>query len=114
MQDMIQNYHERLVFDHLRDLVRAGEIEANEDYVADIACIALNQLSPRYVRHSIDTTFYMTTEDLSRTMVNVRTAVNQSIRFLEKRRDQRPDGSSMSQIIQSSTEEPILVKNVER
>ncbi len=33
---------------------------ATADMVADMACVALNQLPARYVRHDVDLVFYLT------------------------------------------------------
>ena len=31
----------------------------NDDLLADVACVALNRLPPRYIRHEVDFAFYL-------------------------------------------------------
>lgn len=57
--EQIHNYYERLVLDEV--VRRARELpNATQDMVADMACVALNQLPARYVRHDVDLVFYLT------------------------------------------------------
>jgi len=44
---------------------------------ADVACIALNSLPPRYIRHQIDLAFYTT--DVER--MDTATALNAAVRY---------------------------------
>ncbi|MGB4058625.1 MAG: late competence development ComFB family protein [Burkholderiaceae bacterium] len=57
--EQIHNYYERLVLDEV--VRRARELpNATADMVADMACVALNRLPARYVRHDVDLVFYLT------------------------------------------------------
>lgn len=60
--DSIYNYHENLVFLRIDQLLR-GTDDDDEDFYDDVACVALNQLPPYYVRHTVDAGFYMTSEE---------------------------------------------------
>jgi hypothetical protein len=59
--DQVHNYYERLVFE---EVVRRAHEPAHADYtadmLADVACLALNRLPARYVRHDVDMMFYLT------------------------------------------------------
>lgn len=57
--EQVHNYYERLVFE---DVVRlAGEHpDFTADMLSDVACVVLNRLPARYVRHDADLMFYMT------------------------------------------------------
>lgn len=55
--DNIHNYFEKLVFDVIQDKLANAELDNDEDYLGDIACVALNQLPSRYVRHNVDMVF---------------------------------------------------------
>lgn len=57
--EQVHNYYERLVFE---DVVRLSEAHPNftSDMLADVACVALNRLPARYVRHDVDLMFYLT------------------------------------------------------
>ena len=57
--EQIHNYYERLVLDEV--VRRARDLpNATADMVADMACVALNRLPARYVRHDVDLVFYLT------------------------------------------------------
>lgn len=74
----IVNYYERLVFDHIqRALVDTGKI-ATMDAVLDIACLSLNRLPARYIRHQVDATFYMTDQEQQKMLTDVAAAVQQA------------------------------------
>ena len=57
--EQVHNYYERLVFEGV-----AGRAEDypgfTTDMLADVACVALNRLPARYVRHDVDLMFYLT------------------------------------------------------
>jgi hypothetical protein len=57
--EQVHNYYERLVFEEV--IHRSSEHEDfNSDMLADVACVALNRLPTRYVRHDVDFMFYLT------------------------------------------------------
>lgn len=57
--EQVHNYYERLVFE---DVARASEAypDFTSDMLGDVACVALNRLPARYVRHDVDMMFYLT------------------------------------------------------
>ena len=58
--DKIQNYYEKLVLaEVLRQMAEDGN-NYPESTLEDVVCVALNDLPPRYVRHTVDIAFYMT------------------------------------------------------
>lgn len=57
--EQVHNYYERLVFEDVARL--AGSHPGfTPDMLADVACVALNRLPVRYVRHDVDLMFYLT------------------------------------------------------
>lgn len=62
--DNINNYYEQLVHDQIMKVLVEGEGITDTDFLEDVACVALNQLPSRYVRHSVDLVFYMTQKEL--------------------------------------------------
>lgn len=60
--DTIHNYHERLVYGEVLRVaaVRGQGASVDPRLLADIACVALNRLPPRYIRHDVDYAFYVT------------------------------------------------------
>lgn len=57
----VDNFYERLVIDAIE---ATREPEDSSDYLADVMCVALNRLPPRYYRHTIDMMFYLADEEL--------------------------------------------------
>ena len=51
----VHNYYEGLVMEEL-----ARTVQSEDDcYIADLACVALNHLPPRYIRYHVDMSFYL-------------------------------------------------------
>ena len=60
--EQVHNYYERLVFE---EVARRSEEnpEFTSDMLGDVACVALNRLPARYVRHDVDMMFYLTEQE---------------------------------------------------
>ncbi len=87
----IHNYFEELVVKEIQHRVNTGELENDEDYLGDIACVALNQLPSRYVRHNVDMVFYMTIDEREQNAEIVENAVIMAIDYVNKHRNsERP------------------------
>ncbi len=82
----IHNYYEQLVFS---EISRNQNISADDAFFEDIACVALNQLPARYVRHDIDMAFYLTSDERSKMHADVEKAVRDAIKFVSTHRDAR-------------------------
>lgn len=80
MNGKVHNYFETRVFDELDRRLLDDQLDVNEDQFDDMACIALNQLPPRYVRFDIDTTFYATPEEIRSMQQSVENAVQVAIK----------------------------------
>lgn len=60
--ESVHNYYERRVFSYIQEnYFNANELTENQ--LADMACIALNRIPPRYIRHDIDMSFYMSGQE---------------------------------------------------
>ncbi|OGB30019.1 MAG: hypothetical protein A3F78_08735 [Burkholderiales bacterium RIFCSPLOWO2_12_FULL_61_40] len=60
--EQVHNYYERLIFEDVAR--RATEYpDFTMDMLADVACVALNRLPARYVRHDVDMMFYLTEQE---------------------------------------------------
>lgn len=57
--EQVHNYYERLVLEDVARLSVAHP-DFTHDMLADVACVALNRLPARYVRHDVDMMFYLT------------------------------------------------------
>ena len=88
----INNYFEKLVFTVLQNKVNDHEIDEDEDFLDDVACVALNQLPSRYVRHNVDMVFYMTSEEREQNQIIVEEAVIMAVEYVTKHRhSERPE-----------------------
>lgn len=83
--EQIHNYYERLVLDEVIRRVR-DDPEVTADMVADMACVALNRLPARYVRHDVDLVFYLTEAERQQSEMAMDAAIDQAIRLVNERR----------------------------
>ncbi len=82
--ESVHNYYEHFVFNLVFRLV--GEEErADIDFIADVACVALNHLPPRYVRHDVDMAFYLSPREQEEIEQKVRDAVENALSFVRSR-----------------------------
>ncbi len=84
--DAISNYYEPMVIERLQELVAGRPEEADDDFLEDVACVALNHLPARYVRFRVDAAFYLTTEERMKMDIQVEEAVTDAYRFVLERR----------------------------
>ena len=85
LDDDIHNYYEHMVVEYIRtlDAVKGKE----NDYLADLTCLALNQLTPRYIRYEVDMAFFLANSERQQMHMNVINAVQSGIDFLNKHRN---------------------------
>ena len=88
--DKVENYFHRLVVEHLMAEYADSELAKIPGALEDIACLALNQLPPRYVRHSVDAAFYLAGEPLETMKEKVRDAVKYSAKYVAKHPRTKP------------------------
>ena len=55
------------------------------ELLADVACVALNRLQPRYIRHEVDFAFYLTEKERNETERHVNDAVEFAFGFVQAR-----------------------------
>lgn len=58
--ETIHNHHERAVFETVGSMAQRFPAMDDAELLADIACVALNRLPSRYIRHEVDFAFYLT------------------------------------------------------
>lgn len=82
--DFVHNYYERLV---LQEIYQQSERVQNgdRDFLADVACVALNRLPPRYIRHDVDMTFFMSPQDMMEIERKVSQSVTDALNYVESR-----------------------------
>jgi competence protein ComFB len=96
MMEGITNYYESLVLSCIQKKLRDQPETRDEEYISDVACVALNQLPARYVKHFVDTRFFESADDILRSDAAVENATVFAIEFINSRRDMSPDGTSGS------------------
>lgn len=90
--DSIHNYYEHLVLEEISQT--SDRAHDDVDYLADIACVALNHLPPRYIRHNVDMTFFMSREELNEIHSKVVKAVKDAIEYVNSREPVEPAAPS--------------------
>ena len=87
LDDDIHNYYEHLVLERIEilDLNKSKD----DDYLADLCCLALNQIPPRYIRFEVDMSFYLAKSERQQMEMNAVNAVNQAISFLDQNREEK-------------------------
>ncbi|HWV16071.1 MAG TPA: late competence development ComFB family protein [Cellvibrio sp.] len=87
-QDFVHNYYERLVLEEV--LQQSSRAREDRDFMADVSCVALNRLPPRYIRHDVDMTFFMSPQEIEETEFKIRNAVDIALNYVEKRERGEP------------------------
>ena len=87
--DSIHNHHERSVFEAVKASSARFPHLATPELLADIACVALNRLPPRYIRHEVDFAFYLTEKERAANAKLVDDAVQFAFEFVQARKAMR-------------------------
>lgn len=81
--DTVHNFYELQVLDELN---QGSERARNDtDFLADVACVALNHLPPRYIRHDVDMSFFLSPQEQQEMQDKVRKAVVDAIKYVTDR-----------------------------
>lgn len=83
--DSIRNYYEHAVYQHVATTIGGQSPAPDEEYLADVACVALNHLPPRYIRHEIDMAFYISPQERGEIATKISDAVNFAVKFIAER-----------------------------
>jgi len=79
----IHNYYEQIVLRHILETLGQQE---DRDFIEDIACVALNQLPARYVKHNVDMVYYLTAEEREAMQQQIEKAVTHAIEYVSAHR----------------------------
>jgi hypothetical protein len=86
MLSSITNSYEQLVLDQLFGAASESFAEPpGQELLADIMCLALNQLPARYVRHSVDFSAHLSSDDSRALRARVATAIANAIATAKRR-----------------------------
>ena len=80
IQENIGNYYEKRVADALAIQLKDSDLDVER--LADIACVALNHLPPRYFRHEIDMAFYLSPSEFQEMKTKVDKAIADAISYV--------------------------------
>ncbi len=80
--DSIFNYNERLIVEEMAK--QLSDQEYTDEQLSDIACLALNKVPAKYIKHSVDRAFYMSMEERVALEEGVAEAVEEAIRFIRE------------------------------
>ncbi|MDH5537873.1 MAG: late competence development ComFB family protein [Rhizobacter sp.] len=82
--DLIHNHHEKAVLYAVKTHASAHP-QLPEELLADIACVALNRLPPRYIRHDVDFAFFLSDKERAETQDAIDEAVGFAFEFVRAR-----------------------------
>ncbi len=89
----IRNHHERSVCEAVTEC--AGDFPGlahDPELLADVACVALNRLQPRYIRHEVDYAFYQTDRERAAAEKALTDSVEFAFGFVQARAAMRARG----------------------
>lgn len=89
----IRNHNERAVCDTVLAMApQFPGVASNDELLADVACVALNRLQPRYIRHEVDFSFYLSEKERHESERLVHDAVEFAFGFVQARHAMRARG----------------------
>ena len=83
--ESIHNFHERAVMDAVMAALPGHPYFTDSALLADVACVALNRLPPRYIRHSVDFSFYLSEKERDEIETAIQDAVAFAYQFVQAR-----------------------------
>jgi hypothetical protein len=82
----VRNHNERAVYEEvLRHVETYPGLRESPELLADVACVALNRLPPRYIRHEVDYVFYLSERERSDSERLIVEAVDYAFGFVQAR-----------------------------
>jgi len=83
MDNSIHNWYELGVYERLNNLNELGT-DLNQEQLSDVACVALNHLPPRYVRHTVDMSFYTSPQEKKEMDDRIDLAIKNAVSFVKQ------------------------------
>jgi hypothetical protein len=84
--DSVHNHHENAVFAAVTALAAEYPALGHDPHrLADVACVALNRLPPRYIRHRADLSFFQSDAQRAEHALAVDAAVRHAFEFVQAR-----------------------------
>ena len=83
--DFIHNFYERRVLEAAHQ--RSERARSDRNFLADVACVALNRLPPKYIRHDVDMTFFTSPQEMLEIEDKINKAVDVAIQYVTERQE---------------------------
>jgi hypothetical protein len=96
----VHNYYERIVTETIANSNSRALDDA--DFMADVSCVALNHLPPKYIRHDVDMSFFMSPVEREEITNKVQQAVDHAIAFVLAHEKQKQD-QEIDEVVTTST-----------
>ena len=82
----IRNHNERAVCEAVLAMApQFPGLDGHDELLADVACVALNRLQPRYIRHEVDFAFYLSERERTENERQVAESVEYAFGFVQAR-----------------------------
>jgi hypothetical protein len=82
----VYNIHEKTIFEAVSAAApRYPGIADDAGLLADVACVALNRMTPHYIRHSADLAFFTTEKERQTTRRNIDESVDFAFGYVQAR-----------------------------
>ncbi len=82
----VHNIHEKAVFEAVAAAAPRYPVIADDaGLLADVACVALNRMTPHYIRHSADLAFFTTEKERRATQRNIDESVDFAFGYVQAR-----------------------------
>lgn len=89
----VRNFHERAVFEAVvSNASRYPGLAGDAELLADVACVALNRMPSRYMRHEVDFAFYQSDKERAEIEHQLGEAVEFAFGFVQARTAMRARG----------------------
>ncbi|GLS26020.1 late competence development ComFB family protein [Marinibactrum halimedae] len=99
----IHNYYENLVIEEARQ--SSSRAMNDLEFLADVACVSLNHLPPRYIRHDVDMTFFLSPAEQQEMLDKVKKAVAYAIQYVSER-DQSTLSDHPTESVSTASSDP--------
>lgn len=83
--ESIHNHHEQAVFEAVRASADSYPLLGQRQLLADVACVALNRMLPRYIRHEVYFSFYLSDRERRQTARDIAESVQFAFEYVQAR-----------------------------
>jgi hypothetical protein len=83
--ESVHNYYEHLVYEEIVVNRARHHLPEDPNMLEDVACVALNKLPAKYIRHDIDLAFYLTSAEREKQEKAIRQAVSEAAEYVMAR-----------------------------